>query len=102
MAVALSVYAKQPQRKLIVGTEYDFYPFADVDDKGEPYGFSVELFRAVAKEMDIEFEFYIGNWKDILKAIKDKQIDVLPIVTHTEQRDRFLDFSITHVVEFAL
>ncbi|RKZ67854.1 MAG: hypothetical protein DRQ44_05145 [Gammaproteobacteria bacterium] len=102
IAISASVYAEEPPRKLIVGTERDFYPFADVDDEGAPQGFSVDLFRAVAKKMGIEFEFQIETWKEILNAIEDKQVDILPIVIHSERRDRFLDFSITHIVEHAI
>jgi polar amino acid transport system substrate-binding protein len=87
---------------LLIGTEYGFYPFADVDDEGVPQGFSVDLFRAVAREMEINFEFRIGSWKEILSAIKDKQIDVIHFVKYTQGRDNFLDFSIPHTIETAI
>jgi ABC-type amino acid transport substrate-binding protein len=34
-----------------------------------PIGFSVDLFRAIAKQMGINFEFRIGSWNEILTAI---------------------------------
>jgi len=102
LVIAFQVIAQEPPRKLLVGTEYGYYPFADVDDKGAPIGFSVDLLQAVATEMNFEYEFRIGSWGEILEAIENKQLDVLPFVKHTERRDRFLDFSITHIVEHAI
>jgi ABC-type amino acid transport substrate-binding protein len=41
------------KKTLLVGSDIDFPPYADIDEEGRSRGFAVELFAAVAEVMDI-------------------------------------------------
>ncbi|HVO84424.1 MAG TPA: transporter substrate-binding domain-containing protein [Syntrophobacteria bacterium] len=57
-------------------------------------GFGIELWRAVAQDLKVSFEFreYSGL-EPLLEAIKNKEIDVIPAVPVEEQYESILDFS---------
>ncbi len=99
--IASLAFAQEAPRKLLIGTELDFHPYAYVDEQGRPQGFSIDLIRAMTTEMGFEVEFQIGTWAEILQAIKEKKLDAIPLVKYTEERDRFLDFTAPHTVEYA-
>lgn len=78
-------------------TEYDYPPFS-VTDAGVADGFSVELLEAVADEMDLEITFKIDQWDTIKNELKNGELDVLPIVGHTKERDQYFDFTVPYMV----
>jgi len=78
-------------------TEYDYPPFSVVTD-GEADGFSVELLKAVAKEMGLSIEFKVDNWNTIKKELENGKLDVLPLVGYSEERDSYFDFTVPYIV----
>jgi ABC-type amino acid transport substrate-binding protein len=77
--------------------EYDYPPFS-VTDKGVADGFSVDLLKAVADEMNLEIEFKIDEWNIIKKELKEGKIDVLPLVGYSEERDQYFEFTVPYIV----
>lgn len=77
--------------------EFDYPPFS-VTENGKADGFSVELLKAVAEEMDIEIEFKVDKWDTIKNELKDGKLDVLPLVGRTEDREKYYDFTIPYIV----
>jgi len=92
------VYA-MPQEKIVYrsATEYDYPPFSVVTN-GKADGFSVELLQAVANEMGLEIEFHVDHWDTIKKELEDGQLDVLPLVGYSEERDDYFDFTVPYIV----
>lgn len=78
-------------------TEFDYPPFS-VTDQGVADGFSVELLKAVAEEMDLQISFKVDQWDVIKNELKDGKLDVLPIVGHTAERDAYFDFTFPYMV----
>lgn len=78
-------------------TEYDYPPFS-VTSNGVADGFSVELLKAVANEMDILVEFKIDDWSTIKSELERGQLDILPLVGQTEEREAYFDFSVPYIV----
>ncbi len=74
-------------------SELDYPPFAVVQPDGSADGFSVELLKAVAKAADLEITFYTGPWSEIKESLKNGEIDVLPLVSISSERNRYFDFS---------
>lgn len=93
-----SSYALQ-QEKIVYrsATEYDYPPFSVVTD-GEADGFSVELLKAVANEMGLEIEFKVDHWDTIKKELEDGELDLLPLVGYSEERDEYFDFTVPYIV----
>lgn len=82
---------------LLSATEYDYEPFS-VTSEGKADGFSVELLRAVAEEMGYDIVFEIDQWSVIKESLKNKELDVLPLVGYTEERDTYFDFTVPYIV----
>jgi signal transduction histidine kinase/ActR/RegA family two-component response regulator len=80
-------------RKLIVGSELDYPPFALVNNQGEADGFSVDLFKAVAQVMGLNIEFRVGAWNEVRHALEQGEIDALPLVSYSEEREKVFDFT---------
>lgn len=93
-----STYAYE-QEKIVYrsATEYDYPPFSVVTD-GKADGFSVELLKAVANEMGVEIDFKVDHWDKIKKELEDGELDVLPLVGYSKERDVYFDFSIPYIV----
>ncbi|MEO5377103.1 MAG: PAS domain S-box protein [Magnetococcus sp. DMHC-6] len=83
---------------LQVGSEIDFPPFAIVNEKGEADGFSVDLFKAVAQELGLEVRFRVGHWHEIRDALEKGEIDALPFVSYSKERDQLFDFTAPHTI----
>ena len=80
-------------------TEYDYPPFS-VTSSGEADGFSVDLLKAVAREEGLSLSFKIDQWSVIKEELKDGELDVLPLVGYTEERDEYFDFSVPYIVMY--
>ncbi|GEM_PF-774250 len=78
-------------------TEYDYPPFS-VTDGDEADGFSVELLKAVAEEMGIAVTFKIDQWTVLKEELKNGELDILPLVGYTAERDEVYDFTVPYIV----
>ncbi|MDW7658809.1 MAG: transporter substrate-binding domain-containing protein [Bacillota bacterium] len=78
-------------------TEYDYPPFS-VTSSGEADGFSVELLKAVAQEVGINVSFKIDQWNVLKDELKNGDLDILPLVGYTEERDEYYDFTVPYIV----
>lgn len=79
--------------KLVVGTMV-IPPFLMKRADGRWEGLSVELWQAVARELDIEYEWReYTRVESILEDIKTGKIDIVPALAITEAHEILLDFS---------
>jgi len=92
---------KNLSKPLIVGSELDYFPFAMKNKKGEADGFSVELFKAVAQVMGFNVKFRLGPWNEVRRALEKGEIDALPLVSYSEEREKVFDFTTPHTVSYA-
>jgi PAS domain S-box-containing protein len=90
----------EPTRPVLVGSELDFPPYADVDAQGRSTGFAVELFAAVAAAMDIRIAFRPGEWNLVWQGLKTGEIDALPLVARMEERERQAEFTRPHTIGY--
>ena len=98
-AVSVDAKADAGEERTIYlsATEYDYPPFS-VTGSGEADGFSVELLKAVAKEMGITVTFKIDQWSVLKEELKNGELDILPLVGYTEERDEVYDFTVPYIV----
>lgn len=78
-------------------SEYDYPPFSIVDENDEADGFSVELLRAAVNAMWFEIEFYVGPWSEVKEALVVGDIEVLPLVGRTPEREEVYDFTFPYM-----
>ncbi|NOX33444.1 MAG: transporter substrate-binding domain-containing protein [Deltaproteobacteria bacterium] len=74
-------------------TELDYPPFSMVKDDGTADGFSVDLLKAVTRAAGLDINFIVGPWNEIKHALINGRLDVLPLVSYSEERDKVLDFT---------
>ncbi|MPR32434.1 substrate-binding periplasmic protein [Salmonirosea aquatica] len=62
--------------------------------KGNFEGFEVDLMNQIAAELNLELEYSVSFWKDIIRDLQDKKIDVIcSAATKTSEREKEFLFS---------
>jgi len=87
-----------PDRPIVVGGDHNYPPFEFLDDKGRPAGFTVDLTRAIARQMDMDVRIRLGPWTKVIEGAKSGNVDVIQGIFYSPQRDRTLDFSPPYLV----
>jgi len=68
-----------------------------------PKGFGVEYLKKASELLGVEFILREGaeklNWKNCLELIKNKEIDLLPAASHTDDRNRYMLFTKPYITE---
>ncbi|MBF9014990.1 MULTISPECIES: transporter substrate-binding domain-containing protein [unclassified Oceanispirochaeta] len=82
---------------LLVGSEYSYPPYCIVDSKGNASGFSVELLNSVLKLMNLEHHYKIASWAEVRSALENGDIDILPLVGRTAEREDLYDFTFPYL-----
>ena len=82
--------------KIIVRGDWAYPPFEFINEKGEPDGFNVELFKALMSELGMEYDLQLIQWKDALELLKNKKIDAITGMAYSGLRAREFSFSMPH------
>lgn len=90
-------YVTTKINKITIASEPDYPPYCIIDNKGKADGFSVELFLAAAKAVNIEVEIKIGIWNSIKQDLAEGRLDALPLVGLTPERENLYDFSMPYM-----
>lgn len=86
--------SRQPIRS---GAEIDYPPFSFVDKQGEANGFSVELMRAALAVMGRDVTFRAGPWAEVRGWLERAEVDALPLVGRTPEREALFDFTVPYM-----
>jgi ABC-type amino acid transport substrate-binding protein len=90
-AVALCQEAEG--EKLIIGTK-PTAPFAMKAEDGSWYGISIELWRTIASDLELEYEFEERDLEALLNGLEDGSLDlVVSALTINSEREQKFDFS---------
>lgn len=82
---------------ITIASEPDYPPFCMVDEKGDAAGFSVDLFRAASQAAGMDVTIQIGEWEHIKEALAKGEIDALPLVGRTPERELLFDFTMPYI-----
>ena len=96
LLTARQIRAEEPPASspvLRAASELDYPPFALVQKDGTADGFSVDLLKAVTQAVGLQVTFSVGPWAEIKEKLALRQIDVLPLVSYTPERDKIYDFT---------
>jgi signal transduction histidine kinase/DNA-binding NarL/FixJ family response regulator len=96
-APGVALAQERPARTLVVGSESEFPPFSTGADSATAGGFTVELWRAVAKERGLPYTLRVAPFNQILQEFKNGKIDVLINLAQSDARRQFSDFTVPHV-----
>lgn len=83
--------------KLIAGVKLDTPPFGFLDDKNEPAGFDIDLVRKVGARLGVPVELVKVTSPTRIPLLVSGNVDLVAAsMTHTRERDKAIDFSITY------
>ncbi|MGO8866946.1 MAG: transporter substrate-binding domain-containing protein [Alphaproteobacteria bacterium] len=83
--------------KLLAGVKYDTPPFGFVDQDGKVAGFDVDLMREIATALGVEVEFVKVTSQTRIPMLVSGNVDLAAAsMTHTREREKTVDFSITY------
>ncbi|HDR89770.1 MAG TPA: transporter substrate-binding domain-containing protein [Bacteroidetes bacterium] len=66
---------------------YENYPKVFLNEKGEPDGIFVDVLKHIAEKENLNLEFVKDEWNGLVAMLARGEIDVLPDVAFSEERD---------------
>lgn len=87
-----------PERHLIVKGDQYYPPFEFINQNGEPDGFNVELFKAMAEMLGLKYTIQLGPWKQVRAELEDGSCDVLLGLMISDERAVRMLFGTPHSV----
>lgn len=94
----LKTPVQEQKDTLVVGSEQDYPPFATGLTDDDAGGFTVDLWRAVAAETGLKYTLRVRPFHELLEEFRRGEIDVLINLAQSDERHRFADFTVPHVV----
>jgi len=83
--------------KLLAGVKFDTPPFGFLDDKNQPVGFDIDLIRKIAEHIGVPAELVSVTSPTRVPMLVSGNVDLVAAsMTHTRERDKTIDFSITY------
>jgi PAS domain S-box-containing protein len=86
-----------PSAPILSASEVDYPPFCIVGDDGVATGFSVELMEAALGAMGRSVTFRTGTWDEVKGWLARGEIEALPLVGRTPEREELFDFSFPYM-----
>jgi len=100
--IATSLHAIQEtdsgRHRLIVRGDYASPPFEFLESDGTAAGFNVDIFKAVADVMGLDFELSLGLWNEVREELENDKIDVLTGMYYSSLREEKLDYSTPYLI----
>ncbi len=87
----------EPHPPVFSASEIDYPPFCMIDKDGRTDGFSIELMRAVLAAMGREVAFRTGLWTEVRGWLERGEIEALPLVGRTPERELLFDFTVPYM-----
>lgn len=82
--------------ELVVAVPLRFPPYYQTNNAGNPEGFAVEMFNAVAERAGLRYRYKVYlTWQDVISAMKKGEADIIPIFGISAERREYLDFTST-------
>ena len=94
---AAAKVAETAATPILSAAEIDYPPFCIVDAQGRADGFAVELMRAALKAMNREVTFRVGPWAQVKGWLEGGEVQALPLVGRTPEREPVFDFSVPYM-----
>ena len=81
-----------------VGTSAEYFPFEEIDEDGNFYGFDIDVINKIAQRLNFNVEFVNMDFDSLLSALSLGYIDVvISGITDTPKRRELVDFTQTYI-----
>lgn len=85
---------------LKMGVNHNAPPYIYIDEKGNLTGFTIELAKAIGKEASFDVEVVALPFVSIIKAMENKEIDIIGQMYGSAERAKIYDFVNSYNDEF--
>jgi len=75
-----------------LGMIEDYYPFSFKEDD-KITGFSYDFIQLVIKKSGLNIDITMDNWSNTLLKFRNKQIDLIDVISYNEERAQYTNFS---------
>jgi polar amino acid transport system substrate-binding protein len=83
--------------RLLAGVKFDTPPFGFLDEKNEPVGFDLDLVRKIGEHIGVPVELVKVTSPTRIPMLVSGNVDLVAAsMTHTRERDKTIDFSVTY------
>jgi len=79
--------------KVLLGSDHNWPPYDFVTKKNIHTGIASDYLQLISQKSGLEFEVKSGVWADIMKQMKNSELDGLSCAMKTPKREEFLTFS---------
>ncbi len=77
-----------------IGIDPDWAPLEFADSKGRHTGISSDYLAVLGRQLGLNWQLPgIMSWSEVLNAAQEKQIDLIPLITKSESREQYLNFT---------
>jgi signal transduction histidine kinase/CheY-like chemotaxis protein/ABC-type amino acid transport substrate-binding protein len=88
------IYAKENNDKSIIKVGvFNEPPAIFMDSDGNPKGIFIDLLEHIANEENIKIKYILGEWPTLIDMLESGEIDILPNLTYTKERDSLFLFN---------
>jgi PAS domain S-box-containing protein len=83
-----------------VGGDSDYAPISYIDKTGKARGLDIDILKAISVKNNMSLSFHLSKWDKALTSIKSGEIDIITGIIFSEEREKFLDFTIPVYTEY--
>lgn len=88
-----SIINKEQRKTLVKIGFYDDYPHFYIDHKANVCGYYKDITERLAKKLNFKIEYVNGKAQDLLKELKNGEIDLVFGINKLPEREEFFDFT---------
>lgn len=88
-----SIINKEQRKTLVKIGFYDDYPHFYIDHKANVCGYYKDITEKLAKKLNFKIEYVNGKAPDLLKELKNGEIDLVFGINKLPEREEFFDFT---------
>lgn len=83
--------------KIVARGDNAYPPLSFVNEKGEPDGFDVDIFKAVMNELNLDYELELNDWGEVVKDFENGKANVITGIIGSKKRQEIYDFAIPNL-----
>lgn len=80
------------KKDIYIANELDWIPF-DFNENNKAKGYVIDYIKLVSKKLGLKPIFVTKKWSALVKDFKNKEIDILPVLSYNKKREKYLDFT---------
>ncbi|MEA3503879.1 MAG: transporter substrate-binding domain-containing protein, partial [Bacteroidota bacterium] len=93
-----NLYSINDTTALLVCGDENHFPYEYIDEQGDPAGFNIDIFKAVADVMELKVIIELKPWSVARKQLENGEIDIITGMFYSKERDEKVDFSLPHSI----